>query len=95
VELSAKLTIGDMSWLMDAKVSHKPCPCPSFKILYSTSGTITFTALTESFILDYRKNIRHYFYNLVLFHYVSIISMSNFFYFVESVLNVLLRLLAY
>jgi hypothetical protein len=19
---------------MDAKVSHKPCPCPSFKILY-------------------------------------------------------------
>jgi hypothetical protein len=23
---------------MDAKVSHKPCPCPSFKILYILLG---------------------------------------------------------
>jgi hypothetical protein len=45
---------------MDAKVSHKPRPCPSFKILkFSTFRT-------------YKKK------------YVSIISMSNFFYFVES-----------
>jgi hypothetical protein len=38
---------------MDANVSHEPCSCPSFKILYiSTSGTEACTALRENLILD-------------------------------------------
>jgi hypothetical protein len=65
-ESSTKLTlIGDV---MDAKVSHKPCPCPSFNILYillrlkpvQHLGRVLFQ------IRIYRKNIRHCFYNFVL-----------------------------
>jgi hypothetical protein len=39
-------------YVMDAKVSHKPCSCSSFKNFVHTSGAEDCTALSESFILD-------------------------------------------
>jgi hypothetical protein len=46
-------------YVMDARVSHKPCPCPSFKIL-DTSGTDKLRPGRDWEILNCRLVTQHY-----------------------------------